>query len=159
MGSKRLIDFLTNYMEYIMNHSLSVSPQNSAVAKAKKDVAEYKRQIAELMRKKDAAQKILDSAYEGTESSKEAKAIAKAKAAAVGVKFLGVQEDGTIGKPLADLKRAAHFARHGGKVYAIKDSRKQLIAFWDNKMNGRTVKGEVLHFTKAGLKYEFLLAA
>lgn len=127
-----------------------------AVKQAQKEVSDYAKQIAVLQKKMAASQKVIDAEAERVQKAKDKADAAAAKGAAKGVLFLGVKGDGTKGKPTPTFKVASRFAMGRGKVYAIKGRTKTNIAYWDSLRDGKPVKGFVLHFTKAGLKYKAL---
>ena len=137
---------------------ISTSARASAdpIKQAQKEVADYAKQIAALQKKMQASQKVIDKEAERIQRVKDKADAAAAKGAAKGVMFFGVKGDGTKGKPTPSFKIASNFARGRGKIYAVKGSTKQYIAYWDSLRNGKPIKGFVLHFTKAGMKYQAL---
>ena len=136
--------------------SKAASAQVDPIKQAKKEVADYAKQIAALQKKMQASQKVIDDEAARLQKAKDKADAAAAKDAAKDVLFLGVKGDGTKGKPTPTFTIASRFAMGRGKVYAIKGRTKTNIAYWDSLRDGKPVKGFVLHFTKAGLKYKAL---
>jgi hypothetical protein len=136
--------------------STSAPAQVDVIKQAKNEVADYAKQIAALQKKMRASQKIIDAEAARLQKAKDKADAAASRGAAKDVLFLGVKGDGTKGKPTPTFTIASRFAMGRGKVYAIKGPTKTKIAYWDSLRDGKPVKGFVLHFTKAGLKYKAL---